>query len=38
VLPLADEIEGEEDMRKVKEDNDYIDELQVGNSSTNTSV
>lgn len=29
VLPLVHEIEGEEEMTKIKEDNEYIDQLQV---------
>nr|CAD7397462.1 unnamed protein product [Timema poppensis] len=27
IVPVAEEIEGEEEMRKIKEDNDYLDEL-----------
>nr|CAD7393592.1 unnamed protein product [Timema cristinae] len=27
IAPVAEEIEGEEEMRKIKEDNDYLDEL-----------
>jgi hypothetical protein len=29
VRPLVNEIEGEEEMHKIREDNDYMDEIQV---------
>ena len=29
VLPLAEEIEGEEEMRKIREENEYVDQIQV---------
>jgi hypothetical protein len=29
VIPLAEEIEGEEEMRKIREENDYVDQIQV---------
>ncbi|XP_069686085.1 protein sneaky [Periplaneta americana] len=32
ILPVAEEIEGEEEMRKIREDNEYIDQVQ-GDSS-----
>lgn len=36
ILPLVKEIEGEEEMINVREQNDYIDELRVSLSRTNS--
>jgi hypothetical protein len=35
VRPLVSEIEGEEEMHKIREDNDYMDEIQVTATNTN---
>ena len=29
LIPIVEEIEGEEEMRRIREDNDYIDAVQV---------